>query len=152
MNRFWNGDNDDPPFENTTSNDLLLRTFTTNCFYAGTYLFNTFNQGANPLLGLTNPQHFLFLFLFHFPSLSFHFISFHFISFLFHNVKGLSAKQVFCRQDNQNDRYFLPEVELYIYIQFHVRPFLKQLLSPSHRYLIYLNAEIEFVKITDPDG
>ena len=65
--------------------------------------------------------------------------------------KGLSAKQVFCRQDNQNDRFFLPEVELYIYIQFHVRPFLKQLLSPNHRYLLYLNAEIEFVKIIDPE-
>ena len=58
---------------------------------------------------------------------------------------------MFCRQDGQNDRYFLAEVELYIYIQFHVRPFLKELLTPNHRYLLFINAEIEFVKITDPD-
>ena len=57
---------------------------------------------------------------------------------------------MFCRQDDQNDRYFLPEIELYIYIQFHVRPFLKELLTPNHRYLIFINAEIEFVKIIDP--
>ena len=69
--------------------------------------------------------------------------------FFFSILKGVSAKTVFERQPCDSWKRFLPEVEIFLYNNFYVRTSLIHLLQPNREYLIFLNAEILFHKMSD---
>ena len=49
----------------------------------------------------------------------------------------------------QEEPSFLPEQEAFIFINFHMRPWLMELFELTYRYLIFITFEIEFKKILD---
>ena len=72
------------------------------------------------------------------------------VSLIFFCLLGVSSKTVFVRAQSELWKSFLPEVEIYIYSNFYLRPRLLHLLQPDHEYICFINAEIQFVKLTDP--
>ena len=62
---------------------------------------------------------------------------------------GTSLKRVFERIVTQGETSYLPEQEAYIFINFHMRPWLIELFELNYKYIIFLTFEVEFVKILD---
>lgn len=62
---------------------------------------------------------------------------------------GASLKKVFERVITQEEASFLPEQEAYIFINYHMRPWLMRLFELTFKYLIFITFEIEFKKILD---
>ena len=62
---------------------------------------------------------------------------------------GTSLKRVFERIITHEENSFLPEQEAFIFINFHMRPWLTQLFELNYKYLVFVTFEIEFKKILD---
>ena len=62
---------------------------------------------------------------------------------------GTSLKRVFERIITHEEISFLPEQEAFIFINFHMRPWLTQLFELNYKYLVFVTFEIEFKKILD---
>ena len=61
---------------------------------------------------------------------------------------GTSLKRVFERIITHEEISFLPEQEAFIFINFHMRPWLTQLFELNYKYLVFVTFEIELKKNT----
>ena len=62
---------------------------------------------------------------------------------------GTSLKRVFERIITPEETSYLPEQEAYIFINFHMRPWLTELFELTYKYLVFTTFEVEFKKILD---
>ena len=62
---------------------------------------------------------------------------------------GTSLKKVFERIITQDETSYLPEQEAFVFINYHMRPWLMELFELTFKYLVFVTFEIEFKKILD---
>jgi len=63
---------------------------------------------------------------------------------------GASSKQIFYRAPGQENIRFDFHSEIFVYINYMVRPYLESLLSDDRSYFLWLAVLLEFSQITDP--
>lgn len=62
---------------------------------------------------------------------------------------GLSSKKIWQRAPGEHYKRFSSDQELWLYINYHIRPYLRILTEFHNRLYIFIAVEIEFEKLTD---
>ena len=62
---------------------------------------------------------------------------------------GVESKRIWTRQETEMEKRFPYDVELYIYIKYHIFPYLEEIAREPCKFFFWVAAEIEFTK---PEG
>ena len=64
---------------------------------------------------------------------------------------GSSSKAVWRRKPGspQENVKMIAEAEFWFYLNYHMRPYLRQLIIPGYRYIVYVASQTQFCKISD---
>ena len=62
---------------------------------------------------------------------------------------GQASKMLYYRRRDQINKRFLFNEEAYIYVNYHVRPYLRQIVTNAERIYVWISAKIKFEKILD---
>ena len=90
-----------------------------------------------------------------FETLAFRDVSRNSLSLTFHIgdclFAGSSSKAVWRRKPGspQENVKMIAEAEFWFYLWYHMRPYLRQLIIPGYRYIVYVASQTQFCKISD---